>query len=457
MRVRSGLILILAGFALSGCAAAAATGGGPVTSPTGKVYEPGTPPRETRYSQAALLAVAQQRFEQAMQEAQNGIAADSANPIHYYLAGEAAAGLGNYELADSLWRVAERIYPAYELEIEPSRESAWVNAFNQGVEAYNAGNPQEAIAQWRKADLIYKLRPDAAQNLAVLLTQEEQYDEAIQVYRDAIAALDLVPATRVIEAEEQADRNETRAFMIESLVELLSFTGRHAEAESLIREQLQADPNNVQLQAQLANALTQQGRAAEATEIYTRLLATPSLPAVELFNIGVALFQSEDYERAAAAFGRVLQVQPNSRDALYNQANALYAAEAWQDLIPVAQRLVEVDPLNSTAALILARAHRETGNNAAALAVLEANEDYPIYVDLQLAPAANQTMVQGTATGNAAAAGTPVRLNFTFYGEDGSTLGTQSVTVSAPAPDATARFEVIFPQVAAAYSYQVAP
>ncbi len=456
MRLRSGMILILAGFALGGCAAAGATGGGgPVTSPTGRVYEPGTPPSESRFSQAALLAIAQQRFDEGLQEAQAGIAADSANPIHYYLAGEAAAGLGNFELADSLWNTAVQIYPAYELEVEPSRESAWAEAFNLGVEAYNAGNMQEAITQWRNADMIYKLRPEAAQNLAVVLTQEEQYEEAIRVYTSALESLDIEPATRVIEAEEQAERDEARAFMVESLVELLSFSGQHAESEALIRELLESDPDNVQLQAQLANSLSQQGRTADATEIYTRLLASPNLPAVEMFNIGVALFQSEDYERAGQAFEQVLSVQPNSRDALYNQANALYAAEAWEALIPVGERLVQVDPLNSTAALILARAQREAGNNDAALAVLEANEEYPIYVELQLAPATNQTMIQGTATGNAAAAGTPVTLVFTFYGDQGQTLGTQSVTVNAPAAEQTSEFQVSFSQVASAYSYQV--
>lgn len=460
MRAWSGMILILAAFALNGCAAAGAAGGvggGPLVSPTGREYEPGTPPRQTRFSQASLLAIAQGRFEQALSEAQAGIAADAENPAHYYLAGEAAAGLGDYELADAMWVEAEAIYPAYELEIEPSREAAWAEAFNVGVEAYNAGDMEAAIEHWTKADFIYKLRPEAAQNLAVVLTQTEMYEDAIVVYRRGIEALDIEPATRIIEAEEMAERAEVREFMIESLSELLLFTGQFAEAEALFRQLLAENPNNADVQAGLANALARQGRTAEAAEIYTRLLANPNLPAAELFNIGVALFQSEDFVRAAQAFERVAQSQPNSRDALYNQANALYAAEQWAALVPVAQRLVQVDPLNSNGALILARAQREVGNNQGALQALEANEAYPIFVELQMAPAANQTRLVGAVVGNQAAAGTPVRLEFTFYGDAGQVLGTQSVSVSAPAPEATGSFEVVYNQAAAAYSYRVAP
>jgi tetratricopeptide (TPR) repeat protein len=449
------LALLVAGLSLGGCAAATtAGGGGPVVSPTGKVYEPGTSqPRQTRFTQAAILAIAQTQFEQAMQQARDGIASDSTNPQHYYLAGEAAAGLDDYALADSMWIVAERIFPAYELEVEPSRESAWAKAFNVGVEAYNAGNAESAIEAWRRAHEIYILRPEAAQNLGILLAQEERYDEAIAVYREAIANLDIPPATRLIEAEEEMEREAARQAMLDSVMELLTFTGQFEDAEALIRQQLTVTPDDINLQARLGNVLSRLGRNAEATEIYTRLLAVQDLPAEELFNIGVALFGSEDYVRAAEAFSRVTQIYPEGRDAWYNQANALYAGEAWAPLVPVAERLVQVDPLSSQGALILARAFRETGDNARALATLERNEAYPVFIeDLSMRPGPSQTAIQGRVIGNAAPAGTPITLLFTFYGTEG-VAGTQTVTVNAPAAEQNANFEVVFMGQAVAYKY----
>jgi hypothetical protein len=98
-------------------------------SPTGFVYELGTPPSETRFSQTATLllrlpASTQRGLEQALA----GIASDSTNPIHFFLAGAAYARLGQYFEADRMFSVAQRIYPAYELQIEPEREAAWADA-----------------------------------------------------------------------------------------------------------------------------------------------------------------------------------------------------------------------------------------------------------------------------------------------------------------------------------------
>jgi tetratricopeptide (TPR) repeat protein len=458
MRFRTGMMFaLMAGLALGGCAAGAVGAGGPLVSPTGKVYEPGIRPTQTRYSQSGTLFLAQGLYEQALEQAREGIESNPENPIHYFLAGEAAVGLGEFELADSVWVEAERLFPAYELEIEPAREAAWAEAFNVGVQAYNAGDAAGAIEAWTQADLIYSLRPEAAQNLAVLLTQEAQYDEAIRVYRRGIGALDELPATRVLEAEEVADRAEARDFMQDNLAQLLLYTDQFGAAEALLRELLRERPDDVEVQANLAAALSRQGREDEATQIYTRLLTAPDLTSEQLFNIGVSLFNAADYARAAQAFGRVTQTNPNSRDAWYNQANALYAAESWRELVPVAERLVEVDPLNENAALILARAHRELEENQRALAALQRIQLVPIFVEeLQLRPSAQTTTVRGRVMGNEAAAGTPVRLRFTFY-SNGRTLGSETVTVTAPAREQSANFELVFDQQATAYSYELAP
>jgi tetratricopeptide (TPR) repeat protein len=457
MRFRIGMIFVLAaGLGLGGCAAAAnGGGGGPLTSPTGRVYEPGIAPTQTNYSRTATLALAQARFDEAIEEARQGIASNPENPLHYYLAGEAAAALGDFELADSMWVVAERIYPAYELEIEPSREAAWAEAFNEGVELYGAGDMSGAIARWRQADMIYRLRPEAAQNLAIVLTQEGEYEEAIAIYRRGLEGLRIEPATRLIEEDELEDREEARRFMQTQLGQLLLFTDQFAEAETLLREQLRENPDDVELQASLATALGRLGREAEAAEIYSRLLTAPDLPAVDLFSIGVALFNSEDFERAAEAFGRVTEIQPESRDAWFNQANALYAAEKWEELIPVGERLIEVDPLNESAALLLTRAYRDLGQNDNALRTLERSQDSPVFLEeLQIRPAGQQTTIVGRVIGHEAAPGTPVRLRFTFY-DDAGQVGTETVTVTAPAREASEVFEVSIAQTANAYKYEL--
>src|SRR5690606_34277582 len=112
------------------------------------------------------------------------------NPQHYFLLGQAQAGLGNFDAANEAWETAERIYPAYELEIEPAREAAWAEAFNEGVNAYNSSNLEEATAAWERANSIFALRPEAFQNLAAVHTQAGDYDQAIEAYRSALAAIE---------------------------------------------------------------------------------------------------------------------------------------------------------------------------------------------------------------------------------------------------------------------------
>lgn len=461
MRLRSGMILALGAglLVLSGCAPAAAPAG-PTASPTGRVYEPGIAPTETDLSQQALLRITQQRHEEALALAQQGIAQDSTNAVYYFLAGQAHIGLGDYDAADRMFDRAEELYPAYEIEIEPERATAWETAFRAGIEAYTAGNLDEAAQWWNRANLIYNVQPEGYINLGVVHSQRGEFDEAIEAYRQALAALEREPATRELTPEEVAEREESRVTVRENLVELLLHTEQFAEAEALIREQLEVEPDDPIVLANLAMALARQGRTDEAQEIYRQLLSQPDLTPVELFNIGVALFNSDSYEQAEEAFRRVAEALPNSRDAWFNYASALYAQDDYEALVPVGERLLELDPLNETSSLILAEAYREVGQNQRSLEVRQRHASLPVHVDaLQMMPRPDRTRVSGVVVGNQAPAGTPIELRFTFYGQGGEVLGTQTVTVSAPATDEQAQFEVVLEseEPAAAYSYELLP
>jgi tetratricopeptide (TPR) repeat protein len=461
MRFRSGMTFAFgAALLLGGCAAGAAGvgGTGPVTSPTGRVYEEGTRPTNSRFTAPAILLLAQEQYQQALVQAQQGIAADEGNPQHYFIAGQAYLGLNNVDEALRMFERAEQIYPAYELEIEPVREQAWAVAFNEGVNAYNDGDMEVATAAWQRANRIFPLRPEAFLNLAVIHTQQAEYDAAIQAYRQGLAALERQPAARVLTPEDIEEREESRGLMVANLAQLLNYTEQYAEAEQLYRQQLQASPNNVEIQSSLAVAIARQGRAAEAQAIYNRLLGDPNLGGTDLFNVGVALFQGENYEQSAEAFRRYTEIQPNSRDGWYNFANALYAQNAWRPLVDVATRLVQLDPLNENSALILARAHRETGQNQRALQALQANEAHPVHIeDLEFRPAQQRAVVRGRVAGASASPGTPVQLRFTFYGEGGATVGTQTGTGTAPARGQSTTFEAVHEgaQQAVTYRYEL--
>lgn len=448
--------VLAGGLLLSGCAPGL-NPSGPVISPTGIVYELGIPPVETRFSQTAVMYLRQENVERALELALEGMGPDPSNPIHYYLAGTAYARLGRNEEAAAMFADAERIYPAYELNTEPERERAWAEAFNEGIEAFDADDVTSAIDAWGRAVKIYDLRPDAHQNLAVVLAGEGRHNEAIEIYRQTLAGLGKYPSTRVLSDGELAERVALRVDVEENLGQLFLFMARYEEAEPILREQLKRDSDNLSLQRDLARALSGVGRDAEATEIYAALLSTGRLDAAELFNVGVTLFRSADFAEAAKAFKQVTELQPNSRDGWFNYVNSLFAAEEWESLTSAGERLVELDPLSENAGLIAARASLEVGDDEAVLSGLERTEGVPIHVeDLQFRPAGAETKVEGRVIGNGAETGTVVRLRFTFYGNDGI-LGSRILTVRAPALGESEELEVLFSGPATAYRYEVLP
>jgi tetratricopeptide (TPR) repeat protein len=444
--------------AVTGCAARTEVQLGPLVGPTGIVYEEGIRPRETRRSQTATLYLRQNRVDRALALALEGISGDSTNAIHYFLAGVSYARLGRYGDADAMLSEAQRLFPAYEVDIEPEREAAWIQAFNAGIEAFDGGDWEATIEVWTQATLIYDLRPEAHLNLASVLGADGRYDEAIEVYRRGLHGLERAPATRLLTVSEMSAREQARSDMEEGLLALLLSTRRFAEAEPLLRARLERNRGDVELRTALAGVLAGQGRDTEAIDIYTALLAEGSLTQTALFNLGVQLFGSGAFVQAAESFRRLTELQPASRDAWFNYANSLFAAEAWEPLAEAGTRLVELDPLGENAQLVTARALLEIGDRPAAIASLDRADQAPVHVEgLQMQRSAGATTVFGRVTGNAAEPGTPLVLRFTFYGEAGEQVGMDTLTVAAPSPEETESFEVRFGVAAAAYRYELLP
>lgn len=455
MRPRPAVGALLAGMLFLGCAVGRGPSG-PVRSATGVVYPPGIPPAETRFSQTATLYLnINGEEEAALAQALEGIEADPDNSIHYFLAGVAGTRLGDYRDAHRWFVAAERIYPAYELDVEPEREAAWARAFNAGLEAYARGETDAAAEHWFRATEIYDLQPAAHRNLASLLVELGRRDEAIRVYQDALRGLERRPATRLLGEDELRVRAELRADTESRLVQLLLAAGRFADVEPLLRQQLARDPESIRVRSDLARTLVELGRADEAAGLYASLLTDESLAAADLFNLGITLFRSSRYEQAARAFELLTERQPDSRDAWFNYANALFAYEAWAALADAGDRLLLVDPLSEAAHLITARARLETGDEAGARAGVARSDGLPVHLEgLRLRVTDEGTLVQGRIVGNALPEGAPLRLRFIFH-DNAGVLEERVLEAGAPAPGASADFGVSIEGRALGYRYEL--
>lgn len=417
MRAERGLVLAAMAVAVSACGGAAASGGGAggpaASSSVPQVACAAGAPAVTEYASGAQAALNRTLitqgdaripfYQQALTQAEAGVAADPANPYHHFYLGQAQAGLGNLAAAGPAFDRAVELCPEMAAEIDPMREQAWAAAFQTALEAYQAGDTARALSAWESAGAFYNRRPDTFYNLAIVYSERGDYTRAVQNYREALTAIDRVQDT---DAEIVASEVETRA-----------------------------------------NAMA------------------------GLLNAGAQLFQREQFQEAANVFATIHEMDANNRDAWYNHALALYKLERWNDLIPIARRLQEIDPLNYNGRIILFNAYKgisdqakaqgntalERQNRDLALQTLEAADALPVQVDaVTLTNAEGSVRITGRVTGARAAAGTPVRLEFTVFGATGQ-LGSQTVSVSAPAKDETANFELTIPTtgVATGYSYRL--
>lgn len=421
----------------------------------------------------------QELLHKALDQTVEGTQKDAENPKVWFMAGQVYSRMGDLAKADEMWDRVETICSNAEYEgLEVERLNSWVVAYNAGVQASSEGDLATAIAKMADADRIYQGRPEARVNLGVFYANSGDTEKAIDAFRRSLEIL-RDAALRAELADEQkatwAEFEEVAAF---NLAQLLAMDGRNEEAVEAYKAYLANHAGNLAALQNLAIVLNQLGRGAEAAELYGGMLDRTDLGADELFNVGVGLFNAELYDKATAAFKKALDLNPHMRDALYNLTQALYAptlpldsayeaakgaekkalgeqlVPLYKELIGYSQRLLEMDPYNANAMLIVARANRSLADiaatkaegdklRAATLAMLERQRALPFSVgDLMTQGSETGIKVTGTLGNLNLKEGAPVVLRFTFLDKAGTALSTQDVTVSAPATGATTPFEV---------------
>jgi tetratricopeptide (TPR) repeat protein len=416
---------------------------------------------------------------QALEAVKEGIARDPDNPQVWFLAGRTYVQLDSLAQADSAFTKAQELYPDYEEDIDAQRRNAWVARYNAGLSALEQQDIDGAIALLEKADLIYAKMPNARLQLGSLYTRKGEYERAVATYR---GALDILrgPAREGLAEKDAAQWRQNEEVATFNLAQLLAQLDRYEEAAQAYRDFLAREPQNRAAKLNLAIVLGRMGRPDEAGEIYTELMGQADVTANDLFTIGLGLYNSDQFVRAAEAFRKSLELNPHSRDALYNLAQALYrqstdleearekasgdeqrkaAADlesVYGELRDVAEKLRALDPHNRNVMLLLARAYRGLGDVNAddaatseawrdkALEVLQAQEQLPFEVgEMRMEAEQGKVRITGSVTNLKLEAGMPIRIRVIAVGKDGAEVGSQEVAVAAPAAEAKERFEAV--------------
>lgn len=477
MNARLGLILATAAL-ISGSGCSAGSGGGsqgPAAMPAmpgsgGTVLAEGIRPRDNAQTRAAdgFLndamnamddAEKQALYQQALDAALEGIAADPENPKSYFQAAMAQVSLGDYVGADSMFTRAETLHPRYVLETDPWRERGWVNAYNEAIVPLNQGDLERAAEIFSAANALYSERPEAFLQLGSVYSRMGRAEESAEAFQQALAILEESRDVAMMDTTQAGTWQEHYEIATLGLGQAYQTMERYSEAADLYGQLLQNDPENASIIGSLASVLTELEMPDSVDALYNNLLNRPGLTEFDYSNAGVGLYRIEQYDRAAQAFRAAADMNPFNRDARLNLTQTYYQAQDWENLIPAARDLLALDPLNGLVWVFMTRAHSELEQTEQANATF--NEYQALGVELESImldglPTGGATF-SGTLKNNTAEQGSTVTLRFHFGGERGQEVGTTDVRIQVPAVEETVEFSGTFnsSEIVTGYRYEV--
>jgi tetratricopeptide (TPR) repeat protein len=385
-------------------------------------------------------------YQQALDAAHAAIAADTTNPLPRLQAGEAAIGVGDYKEADEQLGMAEKLWSIYQLKTQNIREKAWAVLQQRAAPLVSAGQYDQAIPIFEKANIIYRERPEVMLALGQLYGQEGKNDRALANLDSAALIIQDSAKLASVDSATAADwKNRLDALEV-TRAEALSQAGRYDESIDEFRKLVQKHPDDIGYRRSLASLYVNTGKDDEAKQMYTEMLQDTALTADDLYQIGVGFYHMSDYRSAVKGFSGAAQRRPKDRDALEMWTRSLAMDSVWAQVPPVADRWIALDPNNQTAYMLEARAVNQQGNGNKAQELVDRIRTLKVTVeDLNIQRGRKgAATVTGTMKNKMLASGAQVTITFTFYDDQGNLLGTQTQTVTLGAQGQQQNFTVSF-------------
>jgi len=218
--------------------------------------------------------------------------------------------------------------------------------FKLALAAYHSGD--SAAARGHLAELLERepTNAEAHHLAAVLLAQEDRFDEAEQHFVAAMRcapdradfccnyALALHEQGRHREAIESFQRVLSRqpnlTLALNGLGSTLCALGEYERAEDAFRRALRREPANPLLHNNLGNALKERGQIKPAIASYRRALSIKSDYPEACVNLGIALKEAGMPDQARAPLEQALRVKPDFKQA---RENLWQIAAFWRETV----------------------------------------------------------------------------------------------------------------------------
>lgn len=389
--------------------------------------------------------------KKAVAAANEAIVANPQGAAGWYYLGRADLQLGDLQGSDSAFAKLATLSPECTEEVKGLRQHAWIALVTPSTDFMNKAQDttlsatdrqawtDSALAVLRAANLAGEYYPQGLYNLAATFVITKQYDSAIVYFKLA---------------RDKASADSQFAKMVGDATYDLArlYQQQHDTPDAIIelRKYVALDTTDMQSRRSLASMLRTSGDTAEASKLEGQLMSSGAMTPADLLDVGVRDFGEKDYAAAALAFQKVLTIEPNNHDALFDLASSYYWLEDGKNLIPAAQKLLDVDPLSMSAVKLLANGYRldkqQDKQIDATTRLLAMTID--VKVEHFMGSPTNATLT-GTATGNAAVNSSgkpippaPMTLVFEFTNNLGAVVATQDVAIPALQPNATQAISV---------------
>jgi len=306
---------------------------------------------------AAKVYIQQKDYSNALEQLRVASEKEPTNPEVFLVKGKLYAEM------DSIEQMNDAFDTALELDSTKIRDiQDW--RFDKRVEHFNRGIRFGDNKQWDKAReatlTAVNIDPtftDGWVNLAYFYEKLGEEEKSNEAYRKAyqLEPLNMDYAKNVAVREFNA--------------------GNAEEAEKILGKIIEEGEPDVVVYSLQGRVLMQQGKLDAAKEVYDKALEDNPEDADLLFDYGALLFSTkENYDEAADYFKRVIEIDPDNSDALYNLTLALYQAENYEQAASWGEKLVANDPQNNLGWIQFAISLKRSGDaqkgNAAEKVVL---------------------------------------------------------------------------------------
>jgi tetratricopeptide (TPR) repeat protein len=350
------------------------------------------------YVKAAAEASDDVQRDQALQDAmrvlQDAIARGEVGQVGvWYFLGRTYGMLEDYAGADSAYSKVESMMPECGEDTDIHRNMLWVPVYNEAVNSLQVSDWGSAKTQLWQANVIYSREPFVPYYLASIHAQDAEPDSAVKYFKETVELIESAPADSIYPDSTYGETHDQSVFNVARLYHQLE---QWDSAVVWYETYLELVPGDRDALFGMAYVYESSDRLEDARAVYRQMIEDPGdIPAGDLFSVGVSLFNSEDYLLAVQAFNAGLQKNPYHRDGIYNLGQSYFAiaspsepdsaaeptAEqmsertlAAVDMLDAAQRLVEVDPQNRDALMMLAQAWQLAGDDDSTIAVFEQME-----------------------------------------------------------------------------------